>query len=208
MPTTVEFIERSFNVIKDVTIIRKALPDNEIEDFFNVFKVHTNEGFKKAGVYQGERTKPGGLDLDTRNVWEKRVPINDHVLLQRLISHLVGFVETNPQYKIKKYSDPVNILKYTSDEDKPHLFRKHKDPLPRTNKDGLDRILSVSAFLTQPEKDYTGGGLYFYNDKEEPNGSRFQIDKGDIVVFPSLMYHEVRPVLTGTRVALIHWLHG
>lgn len=64
------------------------------------------------------------------------------------------------------------------------------------------RKLSFSIQLTDPST-YEGGELYF------PVGERVgSKDQGAIVVFPSYLAHGVQPMRSGTRHALVGWVHG
>ena len=61
-------------------------------------------------------------------------------------------------------------------------------------------------------KDYSGGELEF-DLKNKKTGNTKQIckagkEKGTIVVFPSFIWHRVRPVTKGKRMSLVMWNIG
>lgn len=66
------------------------------------------------------------------------------------------------------------------------------------------RKISVSIQLSD-ESEYEGGDLQFHINRSivtAPKG------KGDVVLFPSYLLHQVKPVTRGRRKALIMWMHG
>ena len=82
------------------------------------------------------------------------------------------------------------------------------------NKDtnGKIRKLSVTCSLSDP-KDYKGGELEFdfrNMDPDKPNVRKCaEISaRGSIVVFPSHVWHRVKPVTKGTRYSLVIWNLG
>jgi len=77
---------------------------------------------------------------------------------------------------------------------------------------GKIRKLSVTCSLSDP-KDYKGGELEFdFRNKEDGTPNIVQcteiLKKGSIVVFPSFVWHKVKPVTEGTRYSLVIWNIG
>jgi len=81
---------------------------------------------------------------------------------------------------------------------------------------GKIRKISMTCQLTDGSE-YTGGELEFdfrqYDpDKRKKNIHAIQckeiIPKGTIVLFPSFVWHRVKPVLSGTRYSLVVWSCG
>tara|TARA_R110002020_G_scaffold109198_2_gene252763 strand:- start:3007 stop:3624 length:618 start_codon:yes stop_codon:yes gene_type:complete len=77
---------------------------------------------------------------------------------------------------------------------------------------GLMRKLSVTVCLND-FSEYEGGQLELATD-ERPDVSRKAHDlrniatKGTIVIFPSFVWHRVKPVTSGTRYSLVIWNDG
>ena len=72
---------------------------------------------------------------------------------------------------------------------------------------GLDipvRKLSLSIQLTDP-KEYEGGELFLYGDE---NGDEMKKEQGTLILFPSYVLHEVKPVTKGERNSLVSWVTG
>jgi hypothetical protein len=95
----------------------------------------------------------------------------------------IDFVET---YELKRYT--------TGD-----FFGMHTDNYVN-HEDGIDRKITMSIQLSD-ELDFTDGGLMVLNK------SRLK-SKGSLVAFPSYFPHEVKPISSGTRWALIGWAWG
>jgi len=86
------------------------------------------------------------------------------------------------------------------------------------------RKLSFSLQLSDPD-DYEGGAFEYIDahktfDRLIPNQKTLQLDdivkslpfsakeKGSIIVFPSHVHHQVKPVTHGTRISLVGWMVG
>jgi len=88
---------------------------------------------------------------------------------------------------------------------------------PYANKDNPDtfgkiRKLSVTCSLSSPE-DYEGGELEFDFRNTDPDKPAIRKcaeikPRGSIVVFPSHVWHRVKPVTKGTRYSLVIWNLG
>ena len=84
---------------------------------------------------------------------------------------------------------------------------------PNTPTHGKIRKLSVTVSLSD-EKDYKGGELEFdFRNMDPDKKSNTMIckeirPKGSIVVFPSFVWHRVKPVTKGSRYSLVIWNLG
>jgi PKHD-type hydroxylase len=77
---------------------------------------------------------------------------------------------------------------------------------------GKIRKLSVTCSLSAPE-DYEGGELEFDFRNTDPGKESFKkcneiLSRGSIVVFPSHVWHRVKPVTKGIRYSLVIWNLG
>jgi len=88
-------------------------------------------------------------------------------------------------------------------------YDKPNDP----NSHGKIRKLSVTLSLSD-EKDYKGGELEFDLRNKDPDKKRNTMvckqirPKGSMVIFPSFVWHRVRPVTKGSRYSLVIWNLG
>ena len=117
------------------------------------------------------------------------------------------------------WSESCQFTKYTKGQyydwhcdswDKPYQ-REANDP-----SNGKIRKLSVTVTLSDP-KEYKGGELEFDFRNYDPHmrdESKHRVQckeilpKGSIIVFPSFVWHRVKPVTSGTRYSLVVWHLG
>ena len=76
---------------------------------------------------------------------------------------------------------------------------------------GKLRKLSMTVSLTDPDE-YEGGDLEFYF-RNTDKGSQPRIceeirKKGSVIIFPSFVWHRVKPVTKGIRHSLVCWNLG
>ena len=64
----------------------------------------------------------------------------------------------------------------------------------------LERKLSITIQLNSREE-FEGGRLTI-------NGEGTDMDMGDLIVFPSILVHEVEEVTDGNRYAFVGWVDG
>ena len=92
--------------------------------------------------------------------------------------------------------DIPQILKYQRND---HYWWHH-DALPP--EDGKQRRVSICMLLNDPSE-FEGGQLELKDITD--NALR---NKGDIVVFESILMHRVAPVTEGTRISAVCWAYG
>ena len=64
--------------------------------------------------------------------------------------------------------------------------------------------LSFTIFLSEKSQ-YEGGELYIENLTSE---SKFKLNKGEIIIYPSTYLHSVKEVLNGERIVCIGWIES
>jgi len=113
------------------------------------------------------------------------------------------------------FSESCQFTKYKLNQ----FYDWHCDSWDSTyaNKDNKDtfgkiRKLSVTCSLSDP-KDYEGGELEFDFRNMDPDKKSIRkcaeiAARGSIVVFPSHVWHRVKPVTKGTRYSLVIWNLG
>ncbi len=82
------------------------------------------------------------------------------------------------------------------------------------NRHGKVRKISLTVMLTDP-KEYEGGELQFNFKSNDPQFEKDKIktvteakSRGSIVIFPSFLWHRVKPVTEGIRHSLVCWNLG
>lgn len=72
----------------------------------------------------------------------------------------------------------------------------------------LTRKLSFVLFLSDKDKDYTGGDFELLVNTKEKDVIRPEQKRGRIIAFPSFMLHRVSPILSGVRKSIVFWVQG
>ena len=105
-----------------------------------------------------------------------------------------------------------------------YTWHQDSGPFDQGQQPGFIRKLSSTIQLSAPD-DYEGGQFQYIDpngifDSLKDNSRKYDIDqhiktvghsakaRGSLIVFPSYMYHQVKPVTKGTRISLVSWFHG
>lgn len=100
---------------------------------------------------------------------------------------------------------------------KGHFYGWHQDTFDfhqNKNKSSQRKISAVIPLVDS--NNYEGGDLQFYESAIHPNkkeedkissSEKFR-KKGSMIVFPSYMYHQVTPVVSGERLSIVLWYQG
>ena len=108
-------------------------------------------------------------------------------------------------------SEPTQFTKYKLNQ----YYDWHCDSFDQPGKDGTIRKLSVTCQLSDGSE-YEGGEFQVDFRNYDPNKRKKTNEitvkeiyaKGSIIVFPSFVWHRVKPVLKGTRYSLVIWNRG
>lgn len=95
-------------------------------------------------------------------------------------------------YDIINFVEPVQVSRYASNE----FYSGHIDVQFFEN--GLQRKLTCVCLLS----DEFEGGEFKLLDMD------MKLEKGDVMVFPSFLFHNVMPVTKGERWSLVGWMSG
>ena len=165
--------------------------------------------------------------------FDENTPLNDSNLksLYKVRNSDIAWLDYNWIYKelypIINYANKEAGWNFEWDDSEQCQFTKyginqhygwHMDAFDEPGKDiekkkiyGKIRKLSMSLVLSNPNE-YEGGELEFDLSNKEIGEKVITCEeikeKGSIVVFPSFVYHRVRPVTKGTRYSLVMWTLG
>ena len=101
------------------------------------------------------------------------------------------------KFDIFGLNEGLQFTNYKAPSDKygKHIDRAYNYPI---------RKLSISIQLTNPDE-YEGGELILYEDNK---GKEMKKEQGTLILFPSFILHEVKPVTKGERNSLVAWVTG
>ena len=151
-------------------------------------------------LWMSGETVGGGVNKKVRHVEQQVLPINDKGWpLTRILE--LAKQANNARYKFDMAGfldvDAPMIMKYV----KGGHYDWHVDTGSAYLKQ-KERKISFSLILND---NYEGGELEFKNSDENIS---LDLNKGDMVTFPSFLEHRVKPVLNGTRISLVGWMVG
>ena len=177
-------------------------------------------------THQEQIARTGGFDKEKlskkeiKNIQKKRNSniawLNDK-WIYREIQPYIHIANKNAGWNFDwDFSESCQFTKYGVDQ----YYGWHCDSweIPYNRPDDLNshgkiRKLSVTCSLSDPSE-YEGGELEFnFNNPEKNKKQNIKkcteiLPRGSIVVFPSFVWHRVRPVFKGTRYSLVIWNLG
>jgi len=118
-------------------------------------------------------------------------------VFRRITDIVLNLNERFFQFDLHGLNEGFQFTNYKAPSNK---YGKHID----RSLDMIIRKLSLSIQLTDP-KEYEGGELFLYEDEK---GTEMKKEQGTLVLFPSYMLHEVKPVTKGERNSLVAWVTG
>ena len=145
--------------------------------------------FGRVNVVKGMNKYPGLFQISFKTCL---LPM-DHVIhstLQDVWVDASSFIGTTIDFV-----EPYELKQYGAGD----FFGKHTDNYNSLSKD-IDRKITMSIQLSDDE-DYVGGDLLVLSQS-------YSRKKGSIIAFPSLLTHQVNPILKGDRWSLISWAWG
>jgi len=171
----------------DISIIKNAVDDKFIQSIIDVGK---NQKLEEANI--------GGQSNTSNNIRSTKISwIMDKTILLTLKDKML---EIN---KSKNWNYDVTDMfpfQYSVYHENDH-YDWHVDTGSAYLKQ-KERKISFSLILND---NYEGGELEFKNSDENIS---LDLNKGDMVTFPSFLEHRVKPVLNGTRISLVGWMVG
>jgi PKHD-type hydroxylase len=171
----------------DISIIKNAVDDKFIQSIIDVGK---NQKLEEARI--------GGESNTSNNIRSTKISwIMDKTILLTLKDKML---EIN---KSKNWNYDVTDMfpfQYSVYHENDH-YDWHVDTGSAYLKQ-KERKISFSLILND---NYKGGELEFKNSDENIS---LDLNKGDMVTFPSFLEHRVKPVLNGTRISLVGWMLG
>ena len=205
--------------------------DREVELFH---KVADRIDFMDAeiGMGQTDPDSDGGLKGDfNEDIRSSRVKwFGGHEIPQELIDKMyealyLACSESGWSDSITENEPPqYTVYDAQPNKKKGDFYTWHTDAGPEPLPNGVIRKLSMTIQLSDPD-DYEGGHFQWLEphrqlDKITQENTTIDLNqsirtvpfsakaKGSVVIFPSFVYHQVTPVLRGTRKSLVVWFNG
>jgi predicted 2-oxoglutarate/Fe(II)-dependent dioxygenase YbiX len=176
-----------------------ALTDNDIEE---IIKIGDNLEFQQAKV--GNQSK-GSTDDTVRKSSVSWIRPNDQTgwLFNKMVE-IVARVNTDKFQFELSHIDSFQYTTYTEGE----YYKWHIDGAVKDTFGPHHRKLGVSVVLSDPETEFTGGKFQIIPEGNPDQVKSIEVNKGDILFFPSFVPHQVTEVLSGKRKSLVCWVLG
>ena len=154
---------------------------------------------KKKGMIKGTTLRDQSSKLGVRESKISWLYSSDEMewAFRRVTDMVLDLNERFFNFDIFGLNEGFQFTNYKAPSNK---YGKHVD----RSSDLIVRKLSISIQLTDP-KEYEGGELYLYEDDQ---GVLMDKKQGTLIMFPSYVLHEVKPVTKGERNSLVTWVTG
>ena len=199
----------------------KALPKSFCEDLIK----YGNQKKEELALTGGQASKvKGGEELSIKELEDLKKKRDSNIVwlndpwIYREIHPYIRAANQNAGWNFEwDYSESCQFTKYKLNQYYDWHCDSWEEPYndehENSNFKGKIRKLSVTCCLSD-ENDYDGGELEFdFGNVEPEKKPNIRICKeirpqGSIVVFPSFIWHRVKPVTKGTRYSLVIWNIG
>ena len=196
---------------------KKAIPKKTCDEIIK-YGLTKNKNVAVTGgtvleKLKGAKKKKAILNLKTKR--DSNVVWIEEKWLYDLIQPYVHIANENAGWNFEwDRSEAVQFTIYKKNQYYGWHCDSWTDPYKNVHKnfDGKIRKLSVSVSLNDSSK-YTGGELEFDLKNRDPGINTITECKeikegGSVVVFPSFLWHRVKPITKGTRYSLVMWNLG
>ena len=184
------YLESAFSADECRSIIDLAMARTRSPGTVGPFRPTVDTRYRQSEVAFIQRPDP-----DFADVFER---LDDHV------------ERANEEFFGVRYNRRVPSLQFTMYQSdggrRRDYYRAHSDTSLLSGGRLTQRKLSVVVQLSDPN-DYTGGEFRMHHVEAHPPRAAIRT-RGTLVIFPSLIRHEVTVVKTGTRLSLVGWYRG
>ena len=173
---------------------------------------------EKQTALTGNADKDNLTNLDLKNIQKKRksdvVWMSDKWIYKEIQPYIYQ-ANANAEWNFEwDWSESCQFTEYKKGQFYDWHCDSYIEPYDQPdnqNTHGKLRKLSMTVSLTDPEE-YEGGDLEFdFRNQDEavqPSICKEIRPKGSVVVFPSFVWHRVKPVTKGIRNSLVCWNIG
>lgn len=176
-----------------------AFTDEEINE---IIIMGDNLEFQQAKV---GNIDIGSENLDIRNSVISWVTPNDtNSWLFNKMAEIISKINAEKyQFKLSHF-ESFQYTTYTEGG----YYKWHIDSDSKSTYGPGHRKLGVSVVLSDPETEFTGGEFQIIPEGNPEQVNSTIVKKGDILIFPSFVPHQVTTVLSGKRKSLVCWVLG
>ena len=184
-----------------------AIPERICDDIVAYGKALKEETGVTVGYDVNNMTPNQQKELEKKR--NSNVVWMDSAWIYRELHPLVRIANADAGWNYHwNWSEACQFTKY--DGSKKQHYDWHTDAGTRINENGKIRKLSMTVALVDGSE-YEGGD--FEIRMENPKDHEVHVikaakQKGSVTIFPSFVWHRVKPVTAGTRYSLVNWHQG
>jgi PKHD-type hydroxylase len=172
------------------------------EDIAEIIKIGDNLEFQQAKV---GNLGAGTEELAIRHSSISWVHPREHTAwLFNKMAEIVSRVNTD---KFQFALSHIDSFQYTTYKTGGY-YKWHIDGDSKETYGPYHRKLGVSVILSDPETEFTGGEFQIIPAGNPDQINSTKVKKGDVLMFPAFVPHQVTEVLSGKRKSLVCWVLG
>lgn len=173
------------------------------EELAKIIEYGDRQQFMEAKV--GSNTNGGVENSEVRNSQVAWIHPNEEIswLFNRTVELIARVNHDKYQFDLSH----IESFQYTTYSEG-GFYSWHVDADNRETFGPQHRKLGVSILLSDPETEFTGGEFQFIAGGNPSQVEIAKAKKGDMLVFPGFIPHQVSKVETGKRKSLVCWVLG
>lgn len=167
----------------------KEICDNIIKDFFD------DDYLEKSLV--GHKNKFNSKIRSSSNRW-----LYTDSWVAGMMAHFISSANKSLfDFDLDEWHDQIQFTVYQPPKDH---YNWHIDVMQKSKKYFIRKLSIVMCLSSKDE--YGGGELQLFHPTKKCK--TFKLDAGDVIIFPSIVSHRVKPVTWGRRISLVGWYGG
>jgi PKHD-type hydroxylase len=177
-----------------------AFSERDIEE---IIKIGDNLEFQQAKV--GSSKEGGDVDSKIRQSKVSWIhPAENTVWLFNKMAEIIAKINSDKFQFDLSHIDAFQYTTYTEGG----FYGWHIDGDSKDTYGPNHRKLGISVILSDPETEYTGGEFQLIPGGNPEQIHSTKVKKGDVLVFPAFVPHQVTEVTSGKRKSLVCWVLG
>ena len=188
---------------QDLNIIENVINDSELRSKFEDAMLFCDQ----------DSTREPMEDNSIRSGKTAFLPINEE-LVQLFVTIIGDYNNKHSGWNFDlEFIESIQLTHYHEGDHYDWHIDSFKNPSKTDDQNHLNKLynrkVSATIWLNDPDE-YEGGefDLETLGPIAETRFETMKMPKGTIVVFPSYMWHRVRPVTSGVRKSLVLWIQG
>lgn len=182
------------------------------KDRDKIKRIASKSGYSDATIHAGEEGNPMGITEPSPETRKSGISFIDQGYIYQLLCPYINGANESAGWNFDiDWVEPVQIARYSKNEH----YTWHRDggsDAHHSYKEGINvrgKVRKLSL-VTKLSDNYTGGELQFSLQGMRAEHERLEVDMeiGDVIVFPSFVFHRSAPVTKGIKYSATMWSLG